>query len=124
MGVTHYATMLYPARVLGDPDLWPGIREDLVEWMGSGQNETSLLAQWEPCLTFDQTDRLPHCRVPLHVIAFTEDVEAPPEDARVVSDLAPNAEYHLFEAMGHGSIYGHSHDVLNPFIRGLIERYL
>lgn len=124
MGVAHYAAMLYPARVLGDPSVWPAIREDLLEWMGSGENETSLLPQWEPCLTFDQRDRLPSCRVPLHVIAFTEDVEAPPQDARIVADLAPMAEYHLFEAMGHGSIYGHAHDVLNPFIRRLVERYL
>jgi pimeloyl-ACP methyl ester carboxylesterase len=123
MGVAHYAAMLYPARVLGDPELWPRIREDLLEWMGSGENETSLLAQWEPCLRFDQTERLPGCRVPLHVIAFTEDVESPPQDAELVVRLAPTAEYHLFEAMGHGSIYGHAHDVLNPFIRELIERH-
>jgi pimeloyl-ACP methyl ester carboxylesterase len=121
MGAVHYAAMLYPARVLGDAELWPTIREDLLEWMGSGENEASLLAQWEPCLTFDQTDRLPSCRVPLHVIAFTEDIEAPPQDAKVVADLAPDVEYHLFEAMGHGSIYGHAHDVLNPFIRGLVS---
>lgn len=124
MGVVHYAAMLYPARVLGDPELWPRIREDLVEWMGSGENETSLLPQWEPCLTFDQTERLPTCEVPLHVIAFTEDIEAPPQDAKVVADLAPKGTYDLFEAMGHGSIYGHAHDELNPFILASIKRYL
>jgi len=26
--------------------------------------------------------------------------------------------------MGHCSIYGHTHDILNPFIRGLVERYV
>lgn len=123
MGVVHYAAMLYPARVLGDPELWPKIRDDLLEWMDSGENDTSLVAQWDPCLRFDQTDRLPDCRVPLHVLAFTEDVEAPPQDAKVVADLVPDAGYHLFEAMGHGSIYGHAHDVLNPFIRDLIDGY-
>jgi 3-oxoadipate enol-lactonase len=123
MGVAHYAAMLYPARVLGDAELWPRIRRDLLEWMDSGENESSLLAQWEPCLTFDQTGRLPGCRVPIHVIAFTEDVESPPQDGRELADLAPNAEYHEFEAMGHGSIYGHAHDVLNPFIDGLIRRH-
>ena len=122
MGVAHYAAMLYPARVLGDPELWPRIRADLLEWMGSGANERSLLAQWEPCLRFDQRERLRTCEVPLHVIAFTEDVEAPPQDAKVVADIAPRAEYHLFEGMGHGSIYGHAHETLNPFIRQLIER--
>ena len=124
MGVVHYAAMLYPARVLGDPEIWPKIREDLLSWMNSGENEESLIPQWDACLTFDQTERLPGCRVPLHVLAFTEDIEAPPQDAKLVADLVPTAEYHLFEGMGHGSIYGHAHDVLNPFIKGLVERYL
>ena len=124
MGAVHYAAMLYPARVLGDPDLWPNIRDDLLEWMGTGENEASLLAQWEPCLTFDQTERLPGCTVPLHVIGFQEDIEAPPQDTQLVADITPTAEYHPFDGMGHGSIYGHAHDVLNPFIRTLIERYV
>jgi thioesterase CepJ len=123
MGVVHYAAMLYPARVLGDPELWPTIRDDLLEWMDSGENESSLLAQWEPCLTFDQTERLPHCTVPLHVFGFMEDIEAPPQDTKLVADLAPTAEYHALEGMGHGSIFGHAHGVLNPLIRSLIERY-
>jgi pimeloyl-ACP methyl ester carboxylesterase len=124
MAVTHYASMLYPARALGDPDVWPRIREDLVEWLSSGDNERSLLPQWEACLTFDQTDRLASCEVPLHVLAFAEDVESPPRDAEILVGLAPKAELHAFEGMGHGSIYGHTHDVLNPFIRELIRRYL
>lgn len=122
MGATHYASMLYPARVLGDRELWPRIRDDLLAWMDSGDNEDSLMPQWDACLTFDQRERLPTCEVPLHVLAFTEDIQAPPQDAKVVADLAPKAEYHLFEGMGHGSIYGHAHDVLNPFIEGLIRR--
>lgn len=124
MGVIHYASMLYPARALGDPAVWERIREDLTSWMDSGDNEDSLIPQWDACLTFDQVDRLPGCEVPLHVLAFTEDIEAPPQDAKMVADLAPNAEYHLFEGMGHGSIYGHTHEVLNPFIKELVLRYL
>jgi hypothetical protein len=38
-------------------------------------------------------------------------------------DITPTAELHLFEGMGHCSIYGHTHDVLNPFIKELIERH-
>lgn len=124
MGATHYAAMLYPARALGDPELWARIRDDLLAWMDAGDNEDSLIPQWDACLKFDQVDRLPACEVPIHVIAFTEDIQAPPQDAKRVADLAPNAEYHLFEEMGHGSIYGHKHDVLNPFIEQLIRRYL
>lgn len=124
MGVTHYAAMLYPARVLGDPELWARIREEFIEWMDSGENESSLIPQWEMCLNFDQTEELPSCHVPLHVIAGMEDIQAPPQDAKAVADLAPNAEYHPFEGMGHCSIYGHMHDELNPFIERLIRRHL
>jgi len=124
MGATHYAAMLYPARALGDPGLWARIRDDLLAWMDAGDNEESLIPQWDACLKFDQVDRLPTCEVPIHVIAFTEDIQAPPQDAKLVADLAPNAEYHLFEEMGHGSIYGHTHELLNPFIEQLIRRYV
>jgi pimeloyl-ACP methyl ester carboxylesterase len=124
MGVIHYAPMLYPARVLGDPELWPRLRAELLAWMESGENERSLIPQWEMCVAFDQRARLPECRVPLHVIAFQEDVEAPPQDAELVAELAPLAVLHRFEGMGHGSIFGHAHDVLNPFIEQLIRSHL
>jgi pimeloyl-ACP methyl ester carboxylesterase len=123
MAVTHYAAMQYPARVLGDRELWPKLREGLKAWIDTGENEASLIPQWEACLRYDQTDRLPSCTVPMHVLAFTEDVQAPPQDAEELVGLTPTAELHLFEGMGHCSIYGHTHDVLNPFIRDLIERY-
>ena len=124
MAVTHYAAMLYPARVLGDRELWPKIRQELVDYFATDANEESLVAQWEPCVTYDQTNRLRDCKVPLHVVAFDQDVQAPPQDGKEVADLAPKAEYHLFEGMGHCSIYGHTHDILNPFIAETIERYL
>ena len=124
MAVCHYAAMLYPARVLGDRDLWPRLRDELVEWIDSGENEESLIPQWEASLRYDQRGELPAVRVPVHVISFAEDVQAPPQDGRELADLIPTAEYHLFEGMGHGSWYGHAHDVLNPFIRDLISRYV
>ncbi|HMK92333.1 MAG TPA: alpha/beta hydrolase, partial [Thermoleophilia bacterium] len=124
MAVCHYAAMYYPARVLGDRELWPRLRDELLEYYETDTNEESLVAQWEPCVLFDQTDRLPDCRVPLHVIAFDQDVQAVPQDGEEVVALCPSAEFHLFEGMGHCSIHGHTHDVLNPFIRGLIERHL
>jgi pimeloyl-ACP methyl ester carboxylesterase len=42
MGATHYASMLYPARALGDRVLWLKLRALLLEWMESGENEESL----------------------------------------------------------------------------------
>ncbi len=124
MAVTHYAAMYYPARVLGDRELWPKLRDGLLEYYETDTNEKSLIAQWEPCARYDQTARLPDCRVPLHVIAFDQDVQAVPQDGEEVAALCPIAEYHLFEGMGHCSIFGHTHDILNPFIRGLIKRHL
>ena len=62
--------------------------------------------------------------VPMHVVAFSEDVQAPPQDNQELAEVAGNATYHEFEGMGHGSIYGHTHEVLNPFIRQTIESHL
>jgi hypothetical protein len=62
--------------------------------------------------------------VPLHVFAFGEDVQAPWPYGKRVADLAPTAEYHFFEGMGHCSIYGHTHDTLNPCIKEIVERYV
>jgi pimeloyl-ACP methyl ester carboxylesterase len=122
--VCHYAAMLYPAKVLGDRDLWPRLRADLEEWLSTDDNEESLIPQWESCLLYDQTDQLAGCMVPTHVVAFAEDVQAPPQDGKELADGLGNATFHEFEGMGHGSIYGHTHEVLNPFIRETIERYL
>jgi pimeloyl-ACP methyl ester carboxylesterase len=121
MAVTHYAAMLYPARVLGDRELWPKLRDELLAWIESGDNEESLIPQWDASLRFDQRERLPGCRVPMHVIAFAEDVQAPPQDGEELAALVPTAEFHLFEGMGHGSPHGHTHDILNPYIERLID---
>ena len=61
--------------------------------------------------------------MPLHVIAFAEDIQAPPQDGEELANLVPNAEFHLLEGMGHGSWYGHAHDRLNPYIEAILRRY-
>ena len=124
MAVSHYAAALYPAKVLCDDHLWPNIRDDLSTWLESGANEESLIGQWDACQTFDLTERLPSCAVPLHVFAFAEDVQAPPQYGREVAALCPTAELHEFEGMGHCSIYGHTHDELNALIEAIIRRYV
>jgi pimeloyl-ACP methyl ester carboxylesterase len=124
MGVTHYAAMLYPARALGDRELWPKLKALMLEWMDSGENENSLMPQWDASLRFDQRAELPKVKVPVHVLAFAEDVEAPPQDGEEVARLIPGAELHLMEGMGHGSWYGHAHDTLNPHIEAIIRRYI
>ena len=123
MGVAHYAAMCYPARALGDRELWPKLRELLLEWMDSGENERSLIPQWEASLRYDQRALLPSVRVPMHVIAFTEDVQAPPQDGQEMAEMIPSAEFHLLPDMGHASWYGHAHDTLNPYILNLLDRH-
>ncbi len=124
MGVAHYAAMLYPARALGDRELWPVLKALMLEWMDSGENEGSLVAQWDASLTYDQRDRLGAVAAPVHVVSFEEDVQAPPQDGAELAELIPGAEYHLLAGMGHGSWYGHAHDRLNPFIEELVRRHL
>ena len=121
MGVTHYAPMLYPATVLGDRELWPRLRENLLAWMDSGENESSLIPQWEASLRFDQREALRDVRVPMHVIAFDQDVQAPPQDGRELADIVPSATFHLLAGMGHGSWYGHAHETINPYIAELLR---
>lgn len=123
MAVMHNAMMMFPAKVLGDRELWPKLRADLESWLSTDDNERSLIPQWEASLLYDQMQALPQCPVPMHVIAFSEDVQAPPQDGLEVAELAADGHYHEFAGMGHCSIYGHSQDVLNPFIRDLVLRY-
>ena len=124
MGVAHYAAMLYPARALGDRDLWPKLKALMLEWMDSGENEGSLVSQWDASLRFDQRDRLPSVHVPMHVVSFAEDVQAPPQDGEELASLIPQAQFHLLEGMGHGSWYGHAHDRLNVYLEQILRRYL
>lgn len=121
MGVTHYAAMLYPARALGDRVLWPKLKALLLEWMEDGDNEESLVPQWDASLRFDQRSALPGVKVPVHVIAFAEDVEAPPQDGEELARLIPGARFHLLEGMGHGSWYGHAHEEINAVIEGIVR---
>ena len=120
MSTIHYATQLYPAAALGDPELWPVIRERLgAAW--EEDNEKSLIGQWQACIDFDITDRLPGCTTPLHVFVFEEDVQAPPRYGRKVAELVPGAQLHSFPGMGHCSLYAHKPDVVNAEIRKIVE---
>jgi pimeloyl-ACP methyl ester carboxylesterase len=75
-------------------------------------------------LRYDQRDRLPSVTVPVHVIAFDQDIQAPPQDGEEMAAMITGAEFHLMEGMGHGSWWGPTHDELNPFIERLVEQHL
>jgi pimeloyl-ACP methyl ester carboxylesterase len=120
MSTLHYASMLYPAQVLGDPELFP-IVEEMLGGEFEEDNEVSLIGQWQACIDFDVSDRLPECTAPLHIFAFEQDVQAPPQFGRRVAEITPTATLHEFAGMGHCSIYGHRHDTLNAEIRAIVE---
>ncbi len=116
----HYAMQYYPAEVLGDDSLWAQIRPlvaaDFAERQGA-----MLAAQWQACLDYDSSQLLPRIRVPIHAVAFSEDVQTPPQRVREVAALAADGHFHLLEGLGHGSAFGHRPDVVNRCIREIIE---
>jgi pimeloyl-ACP methyl ester carboxylesterase len=118
--ITHYAAELFPARILGDEREWYEIRQWMEEIGFLEGNEQSLIPQWQACIDFDVRERLGSCRVPFHVFAYAEDVQAPPQFGKEVADLVPGAEYHLFEGMGHGSLRGHGHEAFNTKVREIL----
>ena len=120
---THYAAFYYPSEVLGDDELWSKLRPYLASNY-ERRDGTLLAAQWQACQEFDSLERLPHCDVPLHVFAFSHDVQTPPARGRLVADTAGNGHFHLFEGLGHGSIFGHKPDVVNAAIRSVIDPYI
>jgi pimeloyl-ACP methyl ester carboxylesterase len=118
--MTHYAAELYPACVLGDEEKWNDIKEWMLKTGFLEGNEPSLIPQWQACIDFDVVERLPECRVPFHVFAYAEDVQAPPQFGKQVADLIPGGRYHFFEGMGHGSLRGHGHGAFNTRVREIL----
>ena len=115
----HYAAYAFPAKALGDPDLWAQIKESYtVRFRDRDPQDT--IDQWQACLDFDCRETLKSCPVPFHVIAFSEDVQTPPSMCRVVSDLAPNGTFHEIEGLGHVSMVRHRPDVVAAKLRDIL----
>jgi pimeloyl-ACP methyl ester carboxylesterase len=119
----HYGAFMYPNEVLGNDELWAKVRP-LVERDYGERDPEGLAAQWEACVEFDSLDRLPECRVPLHVIAFSHDIQTPPARGRLVAETAPRGSFHLLEGLGHCSAFGHRPDLVNACIREIVEQYV
>lgn len=119
----HYALLYYPAEVLGDDELWAELRSFIASDF-SERDGAMLAAQWQACLEYDSSALLPNTDVPIHAIAFSEDVQTPPQRVRQVSDLAANGHFHLLQGLGHGSAFGHRPDVVNACVREIVAGYL
>ena len=118
--VTHYAMQYYPAEVLGDDALWARVKPSVQADFGE-RDGAMLAAQWQACLDYDSGELLPGIRVPVHAVAFSQDVQTPPARVREVAELAADGHFHLLEGLGHGSAFGHRPDAVNACIRGILE---
>lgn len=119
----HYGAFMYPSEVLGDDELWSRLKP-FVERSYSEREGPMLAAQWQACIDFDVTAALPHCTVPIDVIGFSQDMQAPPTLGRVAADLAANGRFHLLEGLAHLSLAGHRPEAVNDCIRSIISREL
>ena len=116
MGVCHYLAALYPSNALGDPVIYTKLRDEWTQWIDSGDNERSLIGQWDACCTFNHIEGLPKSPVPIHVLGFGEDVQAPASYGQRVAALAQYGTYHHLEGLGHCSAFGHATDRVNGVI--------
>jgi pimeloyl-ACP methyl ester carboxylesterase len=116
----HYAMQYYPASALEDDQLWEQIKPFVSADFGT-RDGAMLAAQWQACLEFDSSELLPRIPVPVHAVAFSEDVQTPPRRVREVAELAADGHFHLLEGCGHGSAFGHRPAQVNACIREIIE---
>jgi pimeloyl-ACP methyl ester carboxylesterase len=117
---THYAMQYFPAEVLGDDELWARIKPAVEADFGE-RDGAMLAAQWQACLDYDSSELLPEIRVPVHAVAFSQDVQTPPARVREVAELAADGRFHLLEGLGHGSAFGHRPEAVNACIRAILE---
>jgi pimeloyl-ACP methyl ester carboxylesterase len=120
--MTHYGAFMYPSEVLGDEELWNKLKQ-VTSDAYEHRDGAMLDAQWQACCDFDTRDRLPGCKVPIHVIGFSQDMQAPPQLGREVAELAGDGHFHMLEGLGHLSLCGHKPEVVNAKIREIVAQY-
>ena len=107
----HYAVYAFPAKALHDPELWEQIKASYTERFRD-RDPQDTIDQWQACLDFDCREGLKTCPVPMHVIAFSEDVQTAPVMCKVVADLAPKGVFHEIPGLGHVSMTRHKPGVV------------
>lgn len=116
----HYAVYALPAKALGDPAVWEPVKAAYTARF-AGRDPQDLIDQWEACLAFDCREGLKTCPVPIHAIAFSEDVQTPPSMVEVVADLAQNGHFHELPGLGHVSVARHAQDVVNELLERIFQ---
>ncbi len=115
----HYAVYAFPAKALHDPELWEQIKASYTERFRD-RDPQDTIDQWEACLEFDCREGLKNCPVPIHVVAFSEDVQTAPSMCKVVSDLAPNGVFHEIPGLGHVSMTRHKPEIVATKLREIL----
>jgi pimeloyl-ACP methyl ester carboxylesterase len=117
---THYAAYALPAQALGDPQIWEPVKQAYTERFARREPQ-DLIDQWQACLDFDCRAGLKSCPVPIHAIAFSEDVQTPPQMVSVVAECALHGHYHELPGLGHVSVTRHRADLVNAKITEIID---
>lgn len=115
----HYAPYAFPAKALGDPELWEQVKASYTERFRD-RDPQDTIDQWQACLDFDCREALKTCPVPFHVISFSEDVQTPPAMCKVVSDLVPDGTFHEIAGLGHVSLVRHQPDIVASKLREVL----
>lgn len=115
----HYAVYAFPAKALHELELWEQIKASYTERFRD-RDPQDTIDQWEACLEFDCREGLKTCPVPMHVIAFSEDVQTAPVMCKVVSDLAPGGVFHEIPGLGHVSMTRHKPDIVADKLREIL----
>jgi pimeloyl-ACP methyl ester carboxylesterase len=119
-GLIHDAIMGYPPEVLGDNAAWARVRPVLDELAAA--DPELIAAQRRAALAFDSLERLAGCRVPLHVVAFGHDLQAPPARGRLVAEAAPDASFVVLEELAHLSLFRHRAAEAGACIRDYVRQ--
>ncbi|MEX0337860.1 MAG: alpha/beta fold hydrolase [Arenibacterium sp.] len=119
----HYAVYAFPASALHDPEIWAQVKASYTERFRD-RDPKDTIDQWEACLDFDCREALKTCPVPMHVIAFSQDVQTAPVMCKVVSDLAPNGVFHEIPGLGHVSMTRHKPEIVAAKLREILASEL
>lgn len=118
----HYAVYAVPAKALSNPDIWEPLKAAYTTRFRDREPQ-DLIDQWEACLAFDCREALRSCPVPMHAIAFSEDVQTPPAMVKVVADCAMDGHFHELPGLGHVSVARHAQGEVNALLEGILASY-
>ena len=91
----HYAMLYYPAEVLGDDELWERVKPFVAaDFAAARRRDARGAVAGLPGLRLDRPAAR-RSRVPIHAVAFSQDVQTPPRRVREVAELAADGHFHL-----------------------------